>query len=454
MKNMELMWECIEAASAFLEKRCYEMNGIKEIQEEEVMDELVGINEDPVVVGAEVQCSHMRDKKLKVTAISVIPSADKRNGGFGLRGIDINLEPNTFGYCNYLMRPCHPKIIGNCWQGGNIKDLISGNTSVTMNSYMICGIGEGFISLKNSGQKAGTTLKERDFENDLREKGFPEGYIKYLIILHEKFPKWEFEPVITNIDYEEFRNYQIDNEEKCADSIKYPVYCSDKRFLGETDPKYYVATLEAITFFSHPYSMLQTDQGSYENALQFLKADQELPQEYVDKVVDAMLNGRDAHIISLIKNSDSCVNPVFMASIYGVESGPAGEIYNGKKVYNLFNIGAYSGREDSKEYAYTHQWFTPEKCIEESEEIFQDFLDRGQDTLYALDWDYATFGLDGTVNQYATLVNDAEDKAIMMSKKGSDIFDLNQEFIFSIPIYENIPTYNNKENEAFPDPNK
>ncbi len=62
--------------------------------------------------------------------------------------------------------------------------------------------------------------------------------------------------------------------------------------------------------------------------------------------------------------------------------------------------------------------------------------------------------MQGTVNQYATLVNDAEDKAIMMSKKGSDIFDLNQEFVFSIPVYENIPTYNNEEYEAYPDPNK
>ncbi len=393
MENMASVLQCIEAARLFGgNSGNNEVTGIREIQEEEIMDELSGSNDSPVVVGAEVQCSHMRDKKLKVMAISVIPATDKRNGGFGLREIDTKLVPNTFGYCNYLMQPCRPVIIGNRWQGGNIKDLINGNASVIMNSYMICGIGRGFISLKSDGQKAGTE-NERDFEKDLREKGFPEGYIKYLMILHEKFPKWEFEPVITNIDFEEFLDYQINNENKCADSIKYPVYCTNKRFLGETDPKYYVATPEAITFFLHPYSMLQTNQGSYENALQFLKADQELPQEYVDKVVESMLNGRDAQIVDLIKNSDSCVNPVFMASIYGIESGPAGEMYNGKKVYNLFNIGAYSGREDAKEYAYTHQWFTPEKCIEESEEIFQDFLDRGQDTLYALDWDYATFGV-------------------------------------------------------------
>lgn len=34
------------------------------------------------------------------------------------------------------------------------------------------------------------------------------------------------------------------------------------------------------------------------------------------------------------------------------------------------------------------------------------------------------------------------------------MFNLQYEFVFSIPVYENIPTYNNEEYAAFPDPNK
>ena len=41
-----------------------------------------------------------------------------------------------------------------------------------------------------------------------------------------------------------------------------------------------------------------------------------------------------------------------------------------------------------------------------------------------------------------------------MSKRNGKLFDLDKKFIFSIPIYENIFTYNNEPFAAFPDPNK
>lgn len=122
--------------------------------------------------------------------------------------------------------------------------------------------------------------------------------------------------------------------------------------------------------------------------------------------------------------------------------------------YNLFNIGANGGRSDSLKYAYDNQWFTAEECIKGSEETLKSYIDRGQNTLYALDWDYQSFGKNQTVHQYATAVNDAEDKAIMLAKKNGKMFDLDYDFIFSIPVYENVPSYEEDDYTAFPDPNK
>ena len=51
-------------------------------------------------------------------------------------------------------------------------------------------------------------------------------------------------------------------------------------------------------------------------------------------------------------------------------------------------------------------------------------------------------------------MNDAEDKAIMLAKKNGQMFDLNYDFVFSIPVYENIPSYVDGDYVAFPDPNK
>lgn len=52
------------------------------------------------------------------------------------------------------------------------------------------------------------------------------------------------------------------------------------------------------------------------------------------------------------------------------------------------------------------------------------------------------------------LYTDAEDKSIMLAKKNSQMFDLNYDFVFSIPVYENIPSYEEGDYVAFPDPNK
>ncbi len=309
-----------------------------------------------------------------------------------------------------------------------------------------------------------------DFESYLIKQGFPEGYIKYLKILHEEYPEWKFEAVITGIDYKEFAEFQISSVLKCGDYDDKPNYCLADDFKGEKDDKYHVAKPEAIFFFMNPYSMLQLGTGNYTNAMQFLKADQELPKDYSDKVVSVILQGKDPAVIEAIQNADSCVNPIFMAAVYLGENGPYGKIYNGnndtnadasvdndniKRVYNIFNIGADSGEDDAVQYAYEAGWFSLEECMRGSEELFQAYVDRGQDTLYALDWDYMSYmnGDEENLKQYATLVNDAELKAINMCKRGKEIFDLHHDFTFTIPVYENIIPYGDEEFGALPDPN-
>ena len=83
-----------------------------------------------------------------------------------------------------------------------------------LTAYMVCMKGPGIIYFTSAGQGLKSYYNRldaqyteakanvpQDFESELREKGFPEGYIKYLMILHEEYPKWQFEPVFTNVDY-------------------------------------------------------------------------------------------------------------------------------------------------------------------------------------------------------------------------------------------------------------
>lgn len=191
----------------------------------------------------------------------------------------------------------------------------------------------------------------------------------------------------------------------------------------------------------NPYSMLQLVRDDYTNAMQFLVADQELPESYIDEVLPVILSGEDEAVISAIKNADSCVNPVLMAAIYSGEGGPKGEEYNGETIYNFFNIAADSGGGDARQYAYDKKWYTLEACLKGSEGVFQKYLDRGQDTLYAMDWDFNSYMNDDDLSQFSALVNDAEEKAINMCKRGEVQFDLHHEFTFKILVYENMEKY-------------
>lgn len=303
-------------------------------------------------------------------------------------------------------------------------------------------------------------IEMEKFRKDLIEQGFPEGYMHYLMILHEKYPEWKFQAVITEIDYRDFLEAQFIGKVKCAEKEK---YCDKNIFSTEKSGKYYEANREAVRFFSNPYSLLQTEsEAGYENAIQFLKVDQKLPQEYIDMMVpkillidEALASEKEERIIEAIKTVDCGVNPVALAAIYAAESGPKGEDYNGKAVYNVFNIGGTTGREAARRYAYDHEWFSLEACLEGSKSTLEEYINVGQDTLYAMDWNYVQYETDKPiVHQYSTLVNDAEDKALNICKRKGKKLDLHQEFIFKIPVYENVLTYGDEKYGAFPDPNK
>ena len=291
--------------------------------------------------------------------------------------------------------------------------------------------------------------KADSFRIDLRLQGFPEEYVECLMELHKKYPEWKFEAVVTGIDYQEFVDYQEKEKKKCVDIYDNEIskYSTGKDYAGERDPKYHEVNREGIIQFSNPCNIIQVD---YENIMQFLNAEQELPQEYVNLVVPKILKNKDQEIVKYIINSDTCINPVFMACIWNCENGPNGEEveYKGEKVqvYNFFNVGGDQGWDDSILYACEQKWYTPEECIKGSEETFQKYIDNGQTTLYALDWDYQSYTNTGVAAiQYATLLNDADHKADPLFYSGEKSDELMQNFVFKIPVYENIPPCDEEE---------
>lgn len=194
MEYKESLVKILEELNACLEmrKRAKETSEIPEVSLQDILDELTVPNENPTVVKARVQCTHMEDKNREVIVVTPPPGADERNGGLGLHERDITLKPDTFGFCKQLKRPCKPVILGKRWLGCDMGNLINGMPSVHMSSYMICSVGDGYISLKTNGQRVGSSKKgyvTLEMFQDVPEKTVKEeGY--------EKFETWIYKEVV------------------------------------------------------------------------------------------------------------------------------------------------------------------------------------------------------------------------------------------------------------------
>ncbi|MCT2535295.1 PA14 domain-containing protein, partial [Aquibacillus koreensis] len=110
--------------------------------------------------------------------------------------------------------------------------------------------------------------------------------------------------------------------------------------------------------------------------------------------------------------------------------------YNGKKVYNMYGIGAYdkTAIESGAKYAYDKEWFTVDKAIEGGAKwIYDNYVSQGQDTLYEMKWNPNNPG----IHQYATDIGWAEKQTERIEK----VYDLlkNYVLIFDEPKYKNQP---------------
>ncbi len=133
-------------------------------------------------------------------------------------------------------------------------------------------------------------------------------------------------------------------------------------------------------------------------SLQFLKLSEStnLDQFEVNEKILAGKGSLAGHAATfLAAGAKHGVNDVYLISHALLETGNGTsqlaqgvEIY-GKKVYNMFGIGAYDGSAvtSGAKFAYNAGWFTPEAAIMGGAKfIAQGYISSGQDTLYKMRW--------------------------------------------------------------------
>lgn len=246
---------------------------------------------------------------------------------------------------------------------------------------------DGIVSVEDARltliMAAGITTDEA-YVDSLVKKGFPRSYTDGLLALHKAYPEWEFEPFITNLDWQTAVNGErtphnkqliqrsgVSESYKCACSsckgviqetggwvsasetaVKF--YMDPRNFLNEEyifqfennvyDEKQSINVIESIIRNTWMYNSNIT----YYDALGSLKTYTEngVPVKYSEAILRA---AKDSNMSAYFLAS-KIVQEVGSASSSSA-GGSSGKNYPYNGIYNYYSIGANSGVSDGLRWA-------------------------------------------------------------------------------------------------------
>ncbi|WP_084797819.1 SH3 domain-containing protein [Neobacillus mesonae] len=171
------------------------------------------------------------------------------------------------------------------------------------------------------------------------------------------------------------------------------------------------ASPDDVSYYVNPKNFL----GTTANSLQFLKLSvtTELDAKEVnDRVLSGkgILQGLAATFITAGEkygiNEMYLIAHALLETSNGRSELANGVQVNGKKVYNMYGIGAYDADaiNSGAQFAYNSGWFTPEDAIIGGAQfIANGYINAGQDTLYKMRWNPRAAAANGrATHQYAT----------------------------------------------------
>ena len=319
-----------------------------------------------------------------------------------------------------------------------------------------------------------TAMTDAEFENYLKEQGFPQDYITPLMALHKKHPAWLFKAAKTGLNFEDV----ITKESKpgiCVVAGSLPLYYRSKAsgdydastgtYISHDSGGWYTATPEVIRYYMDPRnffddsSIFQFMTHSFDSATQtkaqlttlvsgtFLSGtypkvsgESSSYATYVDAVYEAgRLSG---------------VNPCVLASMIIVEQGAngGGASISGTEpgyegYFNFFNVGAAAGGGRtavangliyaSTSGSYNRPWNTRYKSILGGAQFYYaGYVGLKQNTLYFKKFNVLNGINSVATHQYMSNVQGALLEAYRLSR-GYEA--LNTSITFVIPVYNKMP---------------
>lgn len=309
----------------------------------------------------------------------------------------------------------------------------------------------GIIIVQSSKQRWITYTAD-----NLDENKYP-GYKELLDDLKEEHPNWSFTLFYTKLSWNTVINHEGHSNNRSTPLNLIPnssSYSGEWQCEKDNEKKYdngswLCASKKAIEYKMDPRNMLNSEDIFQLKELNF-EEKAVTKDGIMSKTKDSFLDGETIaeSIIEAGKKND--IDPYFIVSRLIQEQGKNGTKlsrgyeYNGKTVYNPFNIAASGNSQTSilnnaAEYAYSQEWFSLEKALLEGVDFINTrYMDIGQNTLYLQKFDVIKEN-ELYSNQYMQnlLAPTSESSILLDQYENSNTVDTKLNFI--IPLYENMP---------------
>lgn len=293
---------------------------------------------------------------------------------------------------------------------------------------------------------------------NLDEEIYP-GYKELIDNLKNTHPNWTFTLFYTKLDWEEVilneghSDFRKNPLNLIPESSNYPEdwKCEkdkDKRFDNGT---WMCASDKAIKYIMDPRNILNEENIFQFAELKYTEGAQ--TEEGIKSLTDGTFLEGDEIAKALIQAGKSAnLDSYFITARLIQEQGRKGTTlskgyeYNGKRVYNPFNIRATGNSKEeilqnAAQYAYEQGWDSIDKALIGGVEFVKTgYINVGQNTLYLQKFDVVKQGDSLYTHQYMQNLLAAKSEASNMREiyEASNTVDTNLNFI--IPIYENMPT--------------
>lgn len=325
-------------------------------------------------------------------------------------------------------------------------------------------------------------LTDAQFEQSMKNEGFPDSYKQSLRVLHQLYPYWQFRAYKTGLDW----NTALREESKTGVSLisnaKAEAWKSKaadaydastgkwKVFDGST---WVAASQAAVAYYMDPRNFLndrsvfmfemleyqpqyQTRTGVntilsntpfYNKKFTYkdLSTGAEKSIYYVDAFMDAAKSSKASpyHLASRVKQEVVTSATTTSTSVSGTVSSYPG-------IYNFYNIGATSSStpvlnglkwaSNTTAGTYLRPWTDPYRSIVGGAEyISSSYISKGQNTGYLEKFNVTSYKR--YEHQYMTNVEAAYEEAIKTKKAYAGMMDQSP-LVFSIPVFDNMPAAN------------